>query len=444
MKAPPHFELQQRLRKWFPDSPPPPELPAGSRGTYERVFTPLITLWYLVFQRLHPDATLAAAVLDALGGGADALARPGKRPSRCLRSSSTAAYSDARQRLSVTLIQEVFKLSARAVVPSGGAGTGPRIQLLDGTLLAMLANPQLAQKYPPARNQLGPSDWCQMRCVAAFEAHHGGVLSVAQGPITTSEQTLAWEIFGQSTPGTLSVGDRNFGVFSVVQGAAHHRQDLLVRLTAKRAHKLGGSPRWASGQEQHVSWSPSRHDQRHPEAADTPVPGRLIFVRLERPGHRPIELWLFTTLHEVTVEQLVAWYGLRWRAESNFRSLKSQLELRQFTAGSVAMVRKEFYAALIAYNLVRDAMIRSATALGVPLRRISFQAVRRALLQGFLELAVPGGGAPRRLQGLRLPTRRRPRPNEPRRIRERPRIYPPLRGSRAAARLTHANLTSKS
>lgn len=382
--------------------------------------------------------------MDALGGGADALARPGKQPSRGLRSSSTSSYSEARQRLPEARVKEVFERSAQAIHRPSKAGPGPQIQLMDGTLLAMLTNPELSQDYPPARNQLGPSAWGQMRCVAAFDATTAGVRAAAQGPTTTSEQTLAWDIFAQSTAGTLSIGDRNFGVFSVVQAAAHHHQDLLVRLTAKRARKQGGSPRWHSGQEQNVSWAPSRHDQLHPGAADTPVSGRLIFVRLERPGFRGIELWLFTTLKDPTVEQLVQWYGLRWNAEPNFRSLKCQLQLREFTARSAPMVRKEFYAALIAYNLIRETMQHCALALGVPLGRISFQAVRRALHQGFLELSAPAGGAPPPLQGLLLPNRPKPRPHEPRLLRHRPRIYPPLHGSRAAARLTHHAPSSKS
>lgn len=67
----------------------------------------------------------------------------------------------------------------------------------------MLTNPELSQDYPPARNQLGPSAWGQMRCVAAFDAATAGVRAAAQGPITTSEQTLAWawDIFAQSAVG---------------------------------------------------------------------------------------------------------------------------------------------------------------------------------------------------------------------------------------------------
>lgn len=437
MSLPYLCELQKRLLDWNLDALLRPVAPEGKRGSYQRCFTPLITLWYLIFQRLNPDQTLAAAVLDALAGGADALASNERQPSQRLKSTRTTSYSDARQRLPEGVLQEVYQHSARKLEPTQRLGSLTKVQLIDGTLLAMLTNPELDEAYPPASNQHGPSPWSQMRCVAAFEWHHGGAVAATQAPTSTSEQVLAWEIFRQSAPGTLSIGDRNFGVFSVVQAARHHQQHVLVRLTAVRAKRLGGSPRWQSGQEEVRSWAPTRHDQLRPEAESGPVLGRLIFVRVERPGFKPIELWLFTTLMdlvEFSVPALLQLYGIRWRAEANFRYLKTQLKLTVLTAASPAMVRKEFYAALIAYNLVREAMQSCAKILQVPVTRVSFQAVRRALRHGLAELVTKDGGKLRRLNGLLLPTRSKLRPNEPREIRERPRIFPKMCGSRSAAR----------
>ena len=49
-------------------------LPAlQNQGFYERLFTPILTLWYLIFQRLHFDPTLEGVVADARAGAADSL-----------------------------------------------------------------------------------------------------------------------------------------------------------------------------------------------------------------------------------------------------------------------------------------------------------------------------------------------------------------------------------
>src|SRR3954447_6681135 len=76
---------------------------------YECAFSPLITLWYLVFQRIEPDHTLEAVLTDAHQGGADALNQGGKPLSQRIRSWATSAYSNARQRLPVgTLVRALM------------------------------------------------------------------------------------------------------------------------------------------------------------------------------------------------------------------------------------------------------------------------------------------------------------------------------------------------
>ncbi len=74
-------------------------LQPSPESSYERLWVPLITLWYLIWQWLQPRHTLEAAVTDARRGGADRLCARGKPLSRGIRSTATTAYSDARQRL---------------------------------------------------------------------------------------------------------------------------------------------------------------------------------------------------------------------------------------------------------------------------------------------------------------------------------------------------------
>ena len=65
------------------------KLPAlQGKDFYDRLFSPLVTLWYLLFQRLNPDHTLDAALADARSGGADRL---NKKLSHGLVSDSTCS-----------------------------------------------------------------------------------------------------------------------------------------------------------------------------------------------------------------------------------------------------------------------------------------------------------------------------------------------------------------
>lgn len=319
----------------------------------------------------------------------------------------------------------------------------------------MLSTPALAKEYPPARVRTRASDWCLMRIVVGFCARSGAVLSALEAATGQSEQRLAWPIMAQAARWVIWIGDRNFGVWSVVAQAVHHDQDVLVRLTRSRAKKLMGSTRLRSGQERPIQWSRSPHDQAAPGSEGTAVSGRLVYVRLRR-GHRLIDLWLFTTLEAQScpVELLVKWYGQRWQAELHFRSVKTHLRLHELDVQSPEMARKEFHAALLAYNLVRAVMWAAGENLEEGAQTLSFNHARRAVLEWLKAWGRSAnrssGNQPKwiktllkEVECLRLPKRKRPRPSQPRVIRCRAKHWPILKGSRRQAQIRHS-LTSKS
>ena len=84
-----------------------------NKGFYDRLFNPVVTLWYLLYQRLNPDHTLEAALTDARAGGAQRL---NKKFSRLLVSGSTASYSDARQRLPWQFLAQALSLQGRKLI----------------------------------------------------------------------------------------------------------------------------------------------------------------------------------------------------------------------------------------------------------------------------------------------------------------------------------------
>jgi hypothetical protein len=418
---------------------------------YQRIFSLRVTLWYLIFQRLNFDHSLAAVVADLRGGGADRLGGRGRKLSKKVRSTKTSAYNQARQRLPLEMLQAALAHLGQHLLPLVGLAPAPKEppgpagrarQLLDGSTLALLSTPELAAAYRPARNQNGTSDWLLMRIVVGFCARSGAVLSAIEGAIQQSEQVLAWTLIEAAARFTVWIGDRNFGVWSVVAKAVHHQQDVLVRLTKARAAKLAGGRPLQSGEDRPVDWSPTRHDQVPRGVKRAPVSGRLIYVRL-RKNRQWIDLWLFTTLpaKDYSVELLVSWYGQRWQAELHFRSVKTHMKMDELDVCSPQMARKEFYTALLAYNLVRTAMWAAGERLESGIKALSFSQARRVVLQRLNAWAHTLIAVDQWTRLLleevaqqTLPKRRKERPSEVRRARYRREKFPPLKGSRAAAR----------
>jgi hypothetical protein len=448
--------LEQWQKKRRAQEPPPrtgggrPK-PAPTRF-YERIFSLRVTLWYLIFQWLSFDQTLTAVVLDLREGGANRLGRrrAGKLSER-VRSTSTSAYNQARQRIPLELLtqalahlrQGLLKLVGLAPAPAQRLGPTQRTrQVLDGSTLAVLVNPRLAVDYPPASNRNGQSDWSMMRIVVGFCARSGAVLSALEGPVQRSEQAMAWTLIEAAAHFTIWIGDRNFGIWSMAAQALRCHQDTLTRLTRARAAKLMQGQPMYSGEDRPVQWSPSRYDKVPPGTKRSDVSGRLIYVRLQKNG-KWIDLWLFTTLDakDYPVDLLVRWYGQRWQAELHFRSVKTQMKLAELDVCTPEMARKEFYAALLAYSLVRAVMWGAGQRLEAGIKALSFSQARRVLLARFKAWGRGVIGLDNWSQQLldevaqhTLPKRSKERPSEVRRVRHRRQKFPSLIGSRAAAR----------
>ena len=109
---------RRRIKQWVKSSwasgaCPPVKASQSSRPlkerplkVYERIFSLSVTLWYLIFQRLHEDKTQAAVVKDIHRGGADRLSPGAKKPlSKKVRSNRTGSYNEARQRMPLEFLQ---------------------------------------------------------------------------------------------------------------------------------------------------------------------------------------------------------------------------------------------------------------------------------------------------------------------------------------------------
>lgn len=425
--------------------------PDGKRF-YHRLFTPLVTLWYLLFQRLNPDHSLEAVLTDAQAGGADRLNR---KLSGKLRSNSTGSYSDARQRLPLEFLTGALCLQAQNLnrLSPTTRWKGWVLALLDGSTVRLRPYGNLAQELPPNPNQYPRrAYWSLLRVVVCLCALSGAALDCALGSIHLSEQALACEMMLRCLGQCLFIGDSNFGVFRIVQTARHAGQQVLVRLTKRRARKILG--RSLVQGDHAVVWKPSRKDQLQPACSAQPLEGRLLIQSLRRKGFRPLRLCLFTTLPntaDYALMELVRLYGLRWHAELNLRYLKDQMDLAQLDVRSAAMARKEWLAGLLAYNLIRAAQLCAALHQKLDPLALSFSSVRRRLehwLKDFARIQTPLAEAWAKLlecmARCRLPRRTQARPTEPRAQRHLRSPYKLLYGSRAAARRHLKKYASKS
>ena len=109
---------------------------------------------------------------------------------------------------------------------------------------------------------------------------------------------------------------------------------------------------------------------------------REFRCRIVRPGYRTRTIVVATTLlsdEEYSVTELSQLYRLRWDAEINLRSLKTMMNMDVLRCQSPEMVRKEIWAHLLAYNLIRTLIAQAAAKHRKHPRQISFTRAMRTL-----------------------------------------------------------------
>lgn len=415
-----------------------PALQEAGVRRHNGIYSPLVTLWLLISQRLEGGAPLESAVLKLLQGlPASFWPRPCKRMRDWRKhgkapSSNTGAYNQARQALPLSIVQKscdrIFEgLIAQFDKCSQEQG---RTFLLDGSSMRAAHTPALCKSYPPGSNQYREGHWPLLRVLVAHDLHTGLAMRPEWGPMhgpgRVSEQDLLERAIERLPSGATVLGDCNFGVFSVAYAATQRQHPVLLRLTSARAQRLIGEP-LRNRINRPITWRPSRDDRRtHPELPkDAFITGRLIVRRVQPDdGGKPFLLALFTTL-ELKEKELLAIYGQRWNIETDLRTLKNTLRLDQLTSATPEMVAKEIDMGIAAYNLVRAVTCLASEQSGIPPRGYSFTRVRR-IVQTFTPLVV---GAPDSQQAKRafdqmmhyvqqakLPQRRRRRPTYPRKV----------------------------
>jgi hypothetical protein len=375
---------------------------AAVGGWLDRIFSPLVTLWVFLGQVLSPDHSCRAAVARLLAHRA---AR-----GQALCSARTGAYCRARKRLpeaffSATACSVGRGLDAKA--EKGWLWKGRRVYLFDGTTVTMPDTPANQAAYPQVYNQ-GPG-------VGFPIARLGAVISLACGAVVSlgfsryagkgqGEVSLLRRLWDVLAPGDVLLGDRltaNWVNFVLLR---RRGVELVSRLdTAHRRADFRRGRRLGPG-DHVVSWpkptSIRSLDRRAYHALPESVTVREARFRVAQPGFRTRSVVVVTTLldpEQATKEDLASLYRARWNAELDLRSIKAVMQMGELRGKTPEMVRKEVWAHVLAYNLIRTVMAQAAARHAVVPRSISFKGAMQTLdaFRPVLELRAAVGVAAR-------------------------------------------------
>jgi Transposase DDE domain/Insertion element 4 transposase N-terminal len=444
-----HRQLQAQPGLPFADYLPAAVIHQAARAAgclfRQRLFSPAVTLWTFLSQVLDPDHSCRQAVARLLAY------RAARGLSPC--SPDTGAYCKARARLPEELLRELTRRTGRQLLEQAAPAWlwhGRPVKVVDGTGLSMPDTPKNQKAYPKSKKLAAGVGFPLLRLVVVFSLSVGAVLEAALAPFHgkgNGELSLWRSLADTLCKGDVLLGDRLYPTFWTVAGALARGADVVMRLHAGRAavwfrgrgHRTDNRRVWWQ-KPQRPGWMGRAEYEGIPQWLRL----RAVRVDVRQAGFRTERLVLVTTLTDaaaVSGAELGDLYRRRWQAELNLRSLKKTLQMDILRCKSPELVRKEVWAHLLVYNLVRAVMAQAAARAGVRPDEVSFTGA----LQTF-NAFLPQLGAVRTAEQAQVlwevllwavgehRVGDRPDRYEPRRVRRRPKNYPRLNEPRAEAR----------
>jgi hypothetical protein len=413
--------------------------------TCDRVFTPLVTLAAFLAQVFSDDHSCRAAVarlkayLTARGLPACSLA--------------TGGYCKARRRLAEGLLPGLARDTADRLgdgAPGDWLWHGRRVVLVDGSSVSMPDTPENQAEYPQHSRQKPGCGFPIARVVVLLSLATGAALDLAMARWAgklTGENALLRGLRHRLREGDVLLADSYYCSYQEVAALLAAGVDVVMRQHGGRTTDFRRGTRL--GREDHtVRWQRGRIRRPWMGLAEFhQLPRELVLrelrVRVGQRGFRTRSFVVVTSLLDPEAfppSELAAAYRRRWDAELDIRNIKQTMRMDVLRCKTPDMVRKEVYAHLLMYNLIRASMAEAAMTHDVPPRELSFQGARQ-VLEGFRpELAA---APPSRAESLRAAALEaiagervggRPDRVEPRVRKRREKMYPRLQEPRDVAR----------
>ena len=348
------------------------------------LYTPVVTLWTFLTQVFSSDHSCRAAVARLMAW----MIGQGRAP--C--GAGTGGYCKARARLSEKWLARLVRDTGRQLHERCRVGAlqlaGRSVYVVDGTTVSMPDTPANQRGFPQSRGQRRGLGFPLARLVALFSLASGAACELEMGRYRgkgTGEPSLLRKLLGRLPAESVLLGDRNFCSFWMFALLLEQGVYGVFRLNASRMCDFRRGERL--GPDDHlVIWRKPKRPKWMSHEMYNSLPDEIsvreVRVRVNRRGFRVREMVVATTLldpHEVTAAELAQSYYTRWSMELDLRSLKISLQMDILRGKSPEIVRKEIWAHLLVYNVIREVMAQAAVNRGRTPREVSFKGTLQTL-----------------------------------------------------------------
>lgn len=304
-----------------------------------------------------------------------------------------ASYCAARIRLPLQLLRRLLRWTI-AQANAGTRALGPRVWVVDCSSFSMPDTSALRKRFglPRGRGCKEGVSYPIAKVMALLDHSSGCFMRLIAGPLYRHEASGVIRLHRRLRAGDILLGDRAFCSFVHVALLSMRGVVACFRLHQRRHSVRGGVERWQRPK-QRPAWCPPNQFQSLPQWIDV----RIVRYTVRRSGYRMRHLAIATTQLDEQLwpdEKIAELYGHRWEIEGTglrpsltcFDHLKTTMRMSVLKCQTIAGVQRELMMYLIAYNLIRLAVLRFALANGQSVSRVSFVDAMRWLAMRTLGL----------------------------------------------------------
>jgi putative transposase len=415
-------------------------------GEQKSVYTVAITLWAFLSQILFKDEHRSCRA--AVSRVSTLLVTQGHQA--C--SKNTGAYCRARAQLPTAGIRQLGIEAARNAeqeLPEEWLWLGRHVKMADGFTVSMPDTVENQETFPQHATQKQGLGFPLARCVALFSLATGMALDLEIGPYTgkeTGETALLRKMLPGLASGDILLADCYYCSYFMIALLMALNVDCVLRVHQRRSVDFQSGKRL--GRKDHsVCWQrplkPTWMDDETYAEIPESIEIREIEVPVHKPGFRPTSLVVVTTLTDskaYTTKDIADLFRCRWLVEQDIRALKCNLGIDILRGKTPDMVRKEVYAAMLAYNLIHESLRQAAQQAELKPRHLSFTHALQTIVSSWSNMPVstPVIQAALIASALQGYTQqlvgRRPDRVEPRAVKRRPKPHKILTEPRHVAR----------
>lgn len=291
-----------------------------------------------------------------------------------------SSWADRRARLPWDIFAELMRRVLRPKATGRERDAfwrGWRLVAVDGTQFSLTNTPQILTTFVKAQTRRGRAAFAKITAVVLLEVGLHNPLAAAIGRHGESEWALAQRLLAQLPKRALLLGDRLYGVAAFVAHAraACTRVGSHFLLRASRSTKPRVIKRLADGTR--LVQIAHRARQRPGQILEW-FEVREIRVRVGRPGSRPHEVRLWTSLlnpRTAPALELAQLYTQRWEHELYFREVKRQVRKTDLLQSHTIETAAQEIAALVLVSALIAAERQRAAGGRLPVLRVSFSKI---------------------------------------------------------------------